>query len=124
MANMLATGVNWLNNMLADHAATTIVYRRGGHSVTLPATAGMTSQETMTPDGAMVAVRRHDWTFPAADLVINGQLITPQRGDRITVTRNGVTEVYEVQPDAATGEPSRVDATGLRLRVHTKRIDV
>ena len=67
--------------------------------------------------------RTRDYLISAADLVINGALTRPQRGDEIHEVINGRIQVYEVV--SINGEPEWrfSDATQLTIRIHTQYIE-
>lgn len=125
MANLLKRGMQWLAGKLAEHASETVVYSRGGDSVTLTPTQGKTM--LLLSDGS--GGNRVEWTdadliFPAEDLVLGGSATTPRRGDRVRYTEDGRTIVFEVM--AADGEPPwrYCDGSRVLIRVHLKQIGV
>ena len=56
----------------------------------------------------------------AADYKVLGVAVPPQRGDKFRVTRAGVALTLEVLPQGDSEQCSRLDASGVQLRVHTK----
>lgn len=121
MSNMLRTGAEWLSGQLKSKASELVTYTRGSDSVSggLYATPGETRFETISVDDGMSSESRvRDFTFEAADLVINSVTVLPAKGDKIVF--NAVTyEVLQVPGD----KPYRpCDPTGIRLRVHTKEV--
>lgn len=103
-------------------AGVPVTYRRGSDSVTLSAVVGQTPVER--EDGAGTTVRSvvRDYLIDAADLVLSGQHVTPQRGDRIEEASG---HVYEVMPAISKSElPWRYSGPGRDVyRVHTRLID-
>jgi hypothetical protein len=63
-----------------------------------------------------------DWTFTASEMLINGVLVTPQQGDRIHETLNGVTVVYEGMPVGTRKPCEFLDTSGILLTVHSKKV--
>jgi hypothetical protein len=63
-----------------------------------------------------------DFLVAAADLVLGGNEIEPQAGDKIRETVDGTTYVYEVM--APKGEPVWRWADGCRVlrRIHSKQV--
>jgi len=117
MPDMLHFGLEWLAGKLKDHASQPVVYRRGAEEIAVSATIGRTLMKLADGEGGV----RMEWTdrdflIRADLLVIAGNQITPERGDR--VIDDG--KVYEVM--APGGEPPwRVsDPFGVMLRIHTK----
>lgn len=123
MADMIETGLTWLSEQLTTHVARSVTYERFGAdagSVTVTATLSrMPARLSDEPGRTQIQWSDRDYLIPWEDLVINGDQITPRKGDRIT--DDG--EVYEVQPPD-TGEPcfQRSDPYGIRLRIHTRQV--
>lgn len=101
-----------------------IVYQRGEDRVWLEATWGRTEFQVDTADGVQIEYSDRDFIVAAADLVLSGIRITPQRGDRITLVGEDQTDkqVFEVlAPGSA--QPYRLcDPEGVMLRLYGKRI--
>ena len=117
---MLSNGAAWLAGQMQTHAAESVTYHRGTSMVTLKAVPGSTSAEQTDAAGMTVGIELRDWIIQAADLVLDGVLTTPQRGDIIKVRRAFATEVFEVL-DLGSGPCYRPsDQHGCVLRVHTK----
>lgn len=117
---------SWLADVMAEHAAVSggAVYSRGGQSVTIPAWLG--EQLAASVPGGQTAMRL-EWTdrtviFRAADLVLGGQRVTPQRYDRIALTLNGEAVLLEVL-HPSTGEPPwrYADPTQVMIEIRTKK---
>lgn len=103
-----------------------IGYRRGAEVIEIDAIAGRVNMNLLTNAGISVDAQERDFTLLAADLVIGGQRITPERGDQVELTgEDGQTEIFELLPLSGTdrvfayGDPNRV-----LIRLHTKRIQV
>jgi hypothetical protein len=121
--NMLAWGQNWINSQLQGHASDTVSYTRvvnGSPVVTsISATVGRTVFSTMQEGGPTIEFGERDYLIPATELPYS----EPQKGDRITVTLNGATEVYEVMPPNANEPAWRwSDAQHTMFRLHMKRV--
>jgi hypothetical protein len=117
MPDMLHFGLEWLAGKLQEHVSQTVTYRRGASEVAVAATIGRTLMKLADGEGGV----RMEWTdrdflIRAAALVIAGNRITPERGDRVI----DAGKVYEVM--APGGEPPwRVsDPFGHMLRIHAK----
>lgn len=125
MANKLRTGMDWLNRKLKQHAGESLVYSRGVHSVTLTAPLGKTLLSLSDGRGG----NRLEWTdadflITAADLVLEGEQVTPERGDKIRWVSGGDTLVFEVMANG--GEPPWrwSDEHRQVMRIHAKQIGV
>jgi hypothetical protein len=121
VGNLLTTGVAFLASQRALHMASSVTYARPstGHTVSILATVGRSMGTVDTPAGTMrVVSNERDYLITAADLILNGALTVPQRGDRITDAAG----TWEVQP--MLGEPCYrfSDPHGVSLRIHTKRV--
>lgn len=123
----LHTGVNAFAAALAQGlsaisaiAGESVVYARGGLSVTLTAVAGKGGGD-FDDAGINVVVLSTacDWILLAGDLVLGGSPTLPQRGDTITTTDG---RVYQVN---AEGEQvySACDPGQTRLRVRAKLVE-
>lgn len=99
-----------------------VTYRRGGTAINATAARG---QRVTTPDladPATLAPIAPTWIFRTADLVANGQPLTPQEGDEIEHATNRGTELYRVTPDPATGRTwTPCDNAASHIRIHTTR---
>lgn len=120
MGNLLADGAAWLSGQRHAHLASTVVYERGVHSVEAAATIGRTVFEVADEAGFISRIESRDFIVRAADLVLNGAAVLPQRGDRVRETVGPRVFVYEVLSPAGEdvwrfSDPQRTD-----VRVHTK----
>jgi len=121
--SLLSRGQRWLNNSLQGAAGVSLTYTRGAQSVTLTGWVGRTAfAQAGGQGGAAVIWGDRDYLFPAADLILGGSVVTPQRGDRITEIIAGTTLTFEVI--APGNEPAwrYSDAGRQTLRVHTKKV--
>lgn len=123
MTNRLQDGAAWLAGKIKDFAGVACVYYRGADSVSVTGTINDKLYETVDDQGFTTQTKITDFTFTAADLVISGSTIKPQRGDKIEIAEDGSTVGYEVLPSsAAEREWERFDNFGTMILVHTKRI--
>jgi len=125
MADLLEAGQQWLAEQLKEHASRSVTYHRGAEAIAVQATIGRTLLKLDDGYGGV----RMEWTdrdflVQAADLVLGGAAVTPERGDRITETVGLNTSVFEVM--AFGGEPPwrYSDPFGKLLRIHTKFIGI
>ncbi len=115
MSDLLNTGVAWLAQQLAAHAAQSIAYTHSATTATLAAAVGQTTFAADRGDGGTVEWQSVDFVLPLADFVAAGFTL-PERDDRIAW--GGRT--YEVLPVGA--QCYRLDQTRGLLRISTKRI--
>ena len=110
MPDLLAQGAAWLESQRTKHLTTTVTYVPNDVQIVVPATIGRTKSEA--DDGQVVRIEFTDRDFLvlAADLVLNGQVAEPDRGDLI---REGTRE-FEVL-DWRYSDPYRTT-----LRINTK----
>ena len=124
MTTLLERGLSMAARVLPAAAGGEIVYQRGEDRVWLNATWGRTEFQVDTSDGVQIEYSDRDFIVAAADLVLSGIRITPQRGDRITLVGEDQTDkqVFEVlAPGSA--QPYRLcDPEGVMLRLYGKRI--
>ncbi|MFM8250606.1 MAG: hypothetical protein ACKOBW_03295 [Planctomycetota bacterium] len=114
------TGLAWLGNQLQAHVSRPITYRRGAQQVALHATLGRKDFEA---DSAEVRLyfRASDFLLWAADLVVGGQVVLPDRGDVIETELAGTVATFEVLAQDGVPPWEYCDPHGLMLRIHTKR---
>lgn len=117
MPNLLNTAMTWLNSTLQQSAGDVIVYQRGSSTVSITAVVGATDGERMDAGGMAYSFTSKDFMIEASDLVLDGEIVVPSRGDRITYGGRSYTVVV-----MQTGEqPYRESGTGSSVyRVHTK----
>lgn len=126
MADLLKTGSDWLCEQLKSHGSSAVVYKRGASTVTVQAQRGSSEAERNDTSGLVVEIEQRDYLILAADLVLGGVAVEPQRGDKIEDTdASGVTRVFEVLP-LMQGEPCWrwSDSYFKKFRIHAKQIDV
>jgi hypothetical protein len=113
----MAEAVTKLGGVFADHASVTITYSRGASGVGgIPATIGRTFNE-ISDGQVIVASESRDYILAAALLVIDGALITPRNGDRIT-EQSG--KVYEVTAPKPLDCFETIGPTDEVIKIHTK----
>lgn len=122
MVDLLQQGSRWLQDRQRQHLARAITYRRGGLSVVLQATVGRTEFEQATDYGIALQSEARDYVVHAADLVLNGERIEPEVGDKVEETIDGTTWVYEVMSLGSEQCFRYVDSDTFAMRIHTKRV--
>lgn len=122
MADLLKVGSDWLEGQRKAHAASAVTYCRGELSVEVQATVGETVFEVDTGQGAIETTEGRDYLILAADLVLGGAEVLPDRGDRIKETAGGATLVYEVMAPGDEPPWRYSDPYRKTLRVHTKHV--
>jgi hypothetical protein len=110
---------------LRDSSGVPAVYRRGTDSVALTVILGRHGtlrEEDATPLVMEEDIR--DFLLATADLVLDGQAITPETGDQILITNLAGDQylVHEVLPPPTSGKCyDGVDPAENTLRVHTRQ---
>jgi len=122
MADMLEQGASWLNDQRHQHMTRSVSYVRGASTVEVQATIGRTVFEQADDFGIVTKTESRDYLIRAADLVLDGQVTLPKRGDQIRESDGTTTFVYEVlspgdEPVFRYSDPYRK-----ALRIHTKHI--
>jgi hypothetical protein len=125
MSDLLQTGTEWLADQLKTHASRQVVYRRGADEVAVQTTVGRTLLKLGDDYGGV----RMEWTdrdflIHAADLVLGGTVVLPERGDQIRETQGTKTFVYEVMAPGKEPPWRWSDPHRKMLRIHTKQIGV
>ena len=123
MADLLGQAVDWLNGRRAAHLSRTVTYVRGAESVELSATLGSTVYEVTDEAGATIQAKATDFILSADELVLGGEPVEPQVGDRIHVAAGDKVLVFEVLELASAGHYRPSDPYGVTLRIHTKQVE-
>lgn len=121
--NKLQSGMAFLSTQLTKHASQTVTYSRDADSVDVHATYGKKLLKLADGMGGF----RMEWTdmdflIPAADLVLNGSLITPLRGDLIHISQGGQVQTFEVFPYGSEPPWRWSDPYQLTARIHAKHV--
>ena len=123
MANLLEQGAAWLDAQRAKHASQTVTYERGEDSVEVQATVGRKSYQVDGGYGAAVWVDSTDFIVAAADLILAGETVLPQPGDRVRVAEGSTVQVYEVMsPGGEMSHYEPADPYRRAWRIHTKHV--
>lgn len=125
MADLLQFGLDWLGDQLKEHVSRPVVYRRGGDEANVQATIGRTLLKLDDGYGGV----RMEWTdrdflIHAADLVLGGNAVLPQRGDLVRETQGATTFVYEVMAPGKEPAWRWSDVYRKLLRIHSKQVGV
>jgi len=118
MVDLLEQGAAWLGDQRAAFASHPVVYSRGAANVTLRAALGSTNTEFQDASGMIEQYQSRDFIVQAAELVLGGVAVLPQRGDRIT---DGAA-VYEVLAPTGMECWKWSDPYRKAIRVHTKEV--
>lgn len=125
MPDLLHFGLDWLAEQLKAHVSRTVVYRRGPDEVTVQATIGRTLLKLDDGYGGV----RMEWTdrdflIHAADLMLGGNTVLPQRGDLVRESQGTTTFVYEVMAPGKEPAWRWSDVYRKMLRIHSKQVGV
>lgn len=105
--------------------AISVVYRRGDGWVRVCAVPGRSIIEATDGYGVSVKHRTRDYIFEASELMINGSLVEPQRGDVVEESVGNKTYEYEVtRPDGGDEVYRYGDHGRTTVRVHAKLRDI
>lgn len=118
MADLLEKAADWLGQVRSAHLARPVTYCRGQSSIDLKATVGQTTFDVTDQYGGIEKWQSRDYLVTATDLVLTGETIQPERGDRIADA--GL--VFEVLAPGSEHVFKHSDPYGLTLRIHTKEI--
>lgn len=126
MSDLIQDATDWLNETLQGDVAQSVTIARGPEETPgVAATVGRTEHPTSLEFGIVSMRESRDYLINAADYVLDGVEVLPDRGDRITETdAAGNTFVYEVLPFGDDEQHFRfADRYRTRLRIHTKLVD-
>lgn len=110
-----------VSELLASQQATAgmaVRYGRGVLDVELTAIPGRSQHESDGTGNEAIGARSRDWLIEPSDLVLEGETITPQRGD--TVTLGDV--VYEVVHRGESECFRWTDQTRRLIRVYSQEV--
>lgn len=122
MADLLQRASDWLEDQRTKYATRVVVYLRGVSSVSLPATVGRTMFEVQGDPGVIERTESRDFLVLAANLVLDGDITLPQRGDRIREAAGDKVQVYEVMAPGQEPCWRYSDPYRKTLRIHTKQV--
>ncbi len=118
-ATDLAAG---LESVLSE-AGGRMLYRRHQYSVEITRAArGKTDHVSIDGNGFSVLVRTADFLFDASELVLNGAVTEPLRGDQLVDLEAAGQPVFEVTQNKSLPSFKYSDAAQSRIRVHTIRL--
>lgn len=121
--NVIADGVSWLASQLRESAGGDCVYIAGAAQGELTA---IPARPKAIIDGEQVAIidaTALDFLIETSELATAVGVTEPAPGHRVERRKGAIKEVYEVRPpddNVKCFEP--VDAHGILLRVHCKRV--
>lgn len=118
MPNMLANAITWLDSTLKTSAGDVIVYQRGSSSVSITAPVGSTDGDRMGAGGSIYSFITTDFLIKQSDLVIDGEIVVPQRGDLIVWNSCRYTVLAQNSGEKPYSESG---PGGTVLRVRTKK---
>ena len=121
MTNSLRTAVAGMFTTLRAAAGETILYRRGGQSVELPAVTADVAYEQQDSEGFTQVFHSRDFLVEAAGLLLDGETVLPQEHDRIRQLHED--NFYEVMGPGDGPCFQFSDPYEQQFRIHTKRIE-
>ncbi len=122
MADMLEQGAQFLDEQRQAHMTRTVVYMRGASFVEVAATVGETIFEQDYEFGGIQRIQSRDYLIRTGDLVLDGEEVLPQAGDRIRETVGDTVFVYEVMAPGSVPPYRYSDPYRKALRIHTKHV--
>ena len=123
MGDLLQTGSEWLEDQRVKHMTRSVLYGRGTSSVEVSATIGRTQFDVDDGYGVLERIESRDYLILTGDLVLDGEVTLPERGDRIRETAGTQTFVYEVMAPGKEPAWRYSDPYRQTLRIHTKQVD-
>ena len=122
MGDLLEGASAWLDAQRLKFMSRTVSYCRGKDSVDVRATVGKTVFEVDSGYAVLERIESRDYLVPAADLVLDGEVTLPARGDRIKEADGEKVFVYEVMAPGSEPHFQFSDPYRKTLRIHTKFI--
>lgn len=122
MATFLDNATDWLSSQLMTADGKPAVYYRGSRRVSVTVVKILVTVQRTDLGGQSIEGQRVDWIVTASELTWDGQLQTPEAGDRIEILEGVSRNTYEVQPASGTDSHYRPRAGGT-YRVHSRLIN-
>lgn len=122
MADLLKDASAWLEGRRHEHLTVPVTYTRGAASVKLLATVGRTVFELRDDYGGVEKTQARDYLVRAEDLVLDGALALPERGDEVREAEGAQVFVYEVMAPGKEPHWRYSDPYRQTLRIHTKHV--
>lgn len=102
------------------YAGVAITYARGAASVAITKAVKFPGRKRSPMDIVAIDTTIQNWGIAVEDLVLSGSQTDPARGDTITFTEDGITQVFEVLP--LDGDSvSHLTAGDSQHYIHTKQ---
>ncbi len=124
MVDLLEQASNWLEDQRTEHTSRTVTYERGAATVAIQASIGRTIFDVDNGFGVVERTESRDFLVLAADLLLAGVPVLPERGDRVRETQGTTTYVYEVMAPGKEPHYRYSDPYRKTLRIHTKQVEV
>jgi hypothetical protein len=129
--------MGWFSGTLKDQASRTLTYRRGNDEIEIAMTVGSkpipqfsvlgSTPGALDPTQADPQNAVRSFSFDATDLNFGAGLVTPEEGDEILETIDGVVCVFRCMPPStgqlAWGYRGQHRGPGARYIVHTQLVD-
>jgi hypothetical protein len=123
MVDLLEQASAWLDGQRKKYLSRPVTYSRAEAEVEVLATVGKTTFELDASQGVETWQSR-DFLIAAADLVLDGAVVLPESGDRVTETQGEQTFVYECVAPGSEPCWRYSDVYRQTLRIHTKQVGV
>lgn len=122
--NMMRANAAWLGDQLKQYTSEMVDIRQGSVVLTgIRATLVRNSKDVIDRFGHSTSVASYDWTLLSDDLVDgHGNQVTLRKGAIIAYTPGDTEERFEVMPTDGSEAVEDLDANGVLLVVHTKKV--
>lgn len=122
---LMERGMEMAARQLPKAAGGEVIYSRGDQSVAWDATYGRTEFEVSEADGGVrIEFSDRDFIGETDRLRLGGQIITPTRGDKITIVneKHIAEQVFEVLAPGGEQPYRFCGPQGYMMRIHTKKV--
>jgi hypothetical protein len=123
VGDLLEQAASWLADVRTAHLSHPVTYCRGDDSVEVAVTVGRTVFETDDGSGAVERFESRDFLIAASVLLLAGEPVEPQPGDKVKEPAGGKLVVYEVMAPGKEPCWRWSDPFRKTLRIHTKQTD-
>lgn len=122
MADFLQTSLTWLQGQAKAYFSRSVTYTRGSDEVVVSATVGQGKLFKLEEDYSAIKMEwsDRDYFIAAADLVLNGVVVLPVKGDQIIDSTDGTDAIYEVLAPGGEKPYRKVASREVMHQIHTK----
>lgn len=122
MADRLQRGAERLAQRFKDHGSRRVIYVVGNDQVWVDATVGKGKLFRLEEDYSAIRMEwsDRDYFIAAAEILINGVAVLPDKGHQIIDTTDGTNAIYEVLAPGGEKPYRKLSGREITHQIHTK----